>query len=133
MKKFLFLLLFVFFFSCGKKNSLELNFSEQLKDVDFKIEMRALGSNIPKKVIYDGSKKYEIPFEYGENEWYFSYKDSVYAYFRHIKTNRNDGHNYNYNFIKEGDRIKVEIIILGVSKVNRSVYFSTNKIDSFTR
>jgi hypothetical protein len=129
MKKInkLFFLLFLTLFSCGKKNSLELKFSEPLNKLDFKIEMKALGSNTPKALVYDGHKKYEIPNEYGENEWYFNYKDSSYAYFRHIKTNRNDGHNYNYNFIKKDGKIQVEISIDGVSEFNRVIDFASKK------
>jgi len=120
-------LLFITLFSCGKRNSLELKFSEPLNKLDFKIEMEALGSNTPKALIYYGNKEYKIPNEYGENEWYFNYKDSIYAYFRHIKTNRNDSHTYNYNFIKRNGKIQVEINIDGISKINSVVDFTTKK------
>jgi hypothetical protein len=128
MKKIikLFFLLFLTLFSCGKKNSLELKFSEPLNKLDFKIEMDALGNNTPKALIYDGHKKYKIPNEYGENEWYFNYKDSSYAYFRHIKTNRNDGHNYYYNFFKKDGKIQVEITIDGVSDIKKVVEFTSS-------
>jgi hypothetical protein len=126
INKLLFLL-FITLFSCGKKNSLELKFSEPLNKLDFEIEMKALGSNTPKTLIYDGNKQYNIPNEYGENEWYFNYKDSAYAYFRHIKTNRNDGHNYNYNFIKKDGKIQVEISIGGVSEIKKVVDFTSKK------
>ena len=89
--------------------------------------MEALGSNTPKVLVYDGHKQYEIPNEYGENEWYFNYKDSVYAYFRHIKTNRNDGHNYSYNFIKSDGKIQVEINIDGVSEIKKVIDFTSKK------
>jgi len=126
INKLLFLL-FITLFSCGKKNSLELQFSEPLNKLDFEIEMKALGSNTPKTLIYDGNKQYNIPSEYGENEWYFNYKDSSYAYFRHIKTNRNDSHNYNYNFIKKDGKIQVEISIDGVSNIKKVVEFTSKK------
>lgn len=119
----LFFFLFITLFSCGKKNCMELKFSEPLNKLDFKIEMVALGSETPKALIFDGVKDYKIPNEYGENEWYFCYKDSIYAYFRHIKTNRNDGHNYNYNFVKRNGKIQIEINIDGVSEVNKVVDF----------
>jgi hypothetical protein len=121
-------LLFITLFSCGEKNSLELKFLEPLNKLDFKIEMEALGSDTPKALIYDGNKEYEISNEYGENEWYFNYKDSIYAHFRHIKTNRNDIHKYNYNFIKRNGKIQVEINIDGVSRINSVVDFATKKI-----
>lgn len=113
------------FLSCGGKNLLELNFSESLNKRDFKIEMFALGSNTPKTLIFDGKNQNTIPSEYGENDWCFSYKDSLYAYFRHLKTNRKDVHSYNYNFIKNNDKIQVEIRIDGISKLNKIIDFTS--------
>lgn len=126
MKKINQLLLctFIFLSSCSKKNNLELIFADSLNKKDFKIEMEVLGSNTAKKVIFDGKKEYNILKEYGENEWYFTYKDSLYAYFRHFKSNRNDCHNYKYLFSKKNNTISVEIAIDGISKVKRNIIFT---------
>lgn len=126
MKK-LFLLVFLIFSafsSCEKRNNLELKFSETLDKSNFKIEMEVLGNDFSKVLIYDGNKQYTIQNGYGENEWYFNYKDSLFAYFRHIKTNRNDSHNYNYNFIEKNGKIQVEVHINGVSKMNKIINFT---------
>ena len=126
MKKLFILVFLTFtaFSSCKKRNSLDLKFSETLDKLNFKIEMEVLGSDFSKVLIYDGNKQYTIQNGYGENEWYFNYKDSLFAYFRHIKTNRNDSHNYNYNFIEKNGKIQVEVQIDGVSKMNKIINFT---------
>lgn len=128
------LLFFVLLCGCNKKNTLNLNFSENMKKSDFKIEIKVLGSTLPKKVIFDGENEYQIPNEYGENEWYFKYKDSMLAYFRHFKTNSNDIHNYNYFFKREGNNVFVIINIDGVSKMNnKEVKFTTTPLRKVSR
>lgn len=126
MKKLVILVFLIFsaFSSCEKRNNLELKFSETLDKSNFKIEMQVLGRDVSKVLIYDGNKQYTIQNGYGENEWYFNYKDSLLGYFRHLKTNRNDCHNYNYNFIEKNGKIQVEVHIDGVSKMNKIINFT---------
>lgn len=117
----------LFLFACTSENKLELDFSNLLKKEDFKIEIQILGSDVNRKVIYDGNITYDIPNEYGENDWHFNYKDRLYGYFRHFKSNRNDKHNYTFHFFKKENNIFVEIKINGVSNELKTISFTKNK------
>jgi len=78
-------------------------------------------ASVPSTEIYNGEKIFKIPNGYGENEWYFSYNDSLTGYLRHIKTNRNDRHNYRFYFYESNDKYFVDITITGVSKVDATI------------
>lgn len=119
----------LFLFACTSENKLELDFSNPLKKEDFKIEIQILGSDVNRKVVYDGDRTYDIPNEYGENDWHFNYKDSLYGYFRHFKSNRNDKHNYKFHFFKRENNVFVEIKINGVSNELKTISFTKNKKD----
>ena len=71
--------------------------------------------------IYTWQKKYNIPNGYGENEWCFTYKDSLQGYSRHIKTNRNDKHIYVFYFYREADKYFVDVNIKGVSPLQEKI------------
>lgn len=78
-------------------------------------------------MIFDENLTYDIPNEYGENDWHFNYKDSLYGYFRHFKTNRNDNHYYKFHFFQKGNKIFAAIEIKGVSKELKTISFTKNK------
>lgn len=63
--KLLLLKTILFLYACTNKNEMELDFSNPLKKEDFKIEIQILGSDVNRKVIYDGNIIYDIPNEYG--------------------------------------------------------------------
>jgi hypothetical protein len=107
--KLLLLKTILFLYACTNKNEMELDFSNPLKKEDFKIEIQILGSDVNRKVIYDGNIIYDIPNEYGENEWHFNYKDSLYGYFRHFKSNRNDKHNYTFHFFQKENVLQLPV------------------------
>jgi hypothetical protein len=48
-------------------------------------------------------------------------KVSLYGYFRHIKTNRNDKHNYFYNFYSKDGKYYVDINISGTSYLKQII------------
>jgi hypothetical protein len=127
--KLLLLKTILFLYACTNKNEMELDFSNPLKKEDFKIEIQILGSDVNRKVIYDGNIIYDIPNEYGENDWHFNYKDSLYGYFRHFKNNRNDKHNYTFHFFQKENNIFAEIKINGASKELKTISFTKNKKD----
>lgn len=121
------LISFFSFFGCKKQNELIINSTPPLQNADFKIEMHILGSSKPKTKIFDGKMKYEVLNGYGENDWLFNYKDSLYASFRHFKTNRNDKHKYNINFFTKNDVIYANVSVNGVSSLNKVIAFSSKK------
>lgn len=127
ISKIILLLTSLFLFACTNKNEIELDFSKPLQKEDFKIEIQILGSDVNRKVIFDGNLTYDIPNEYGENDWRFNYKDSLYGYFRHFKTNRNDKHNYRFHFFQKGNNIFAAIEINGVSNELKTISFTKNK------
>lgn len=88
--------------------------------MDVSIKMEVLAS-IPMTQIYTGQNKFDIPNGYGENEWYFTYKDSLQGYLRHIKTNRNDNHIYLFHFYKKADKYFVDVNIKGVSPLQKKI------------
>jgi len=116
----------ILFNSClNKKNSIEINFSNEINKADVSIKMEVLAS-IPITEIYTWQKKYNIPNGYGENEWYFTYKDSLQGYSRHIKTNRNDKHIYVFYFYREADKYFVDVNIKGVSPLQEKIELKKN-------
>ncbi len=115
------------FSSClNKKNTLKISFSGEIDRADLRIKMEVLVS-IPVTQIYNGQKEFDIPNGYGENEWYFTYKDTLSAYTRHIKTNLNDKHTYQFNFYKEKGKVFVDIDIQGISPLKEKIELTTNK------
>jgi len=111
----------ILFNSClNKKNSIEINFSNEIDKENVVIKMEVLAS-IPIKEIYKEQKKFDIPNGYGENEWYFTYNDTLQGYSRHIKTNRNDKHTYVFNFYREAEKYFVDVNIKGVSPLQEKI------------
>ena len=116
-----FLIICMFFNSCSNKgNKLKVSFSNGIDKADVRIKMEVLAS-VPITDIYDGQKEFDIPNGYGENEWYFTYKDTLQGYSRHIKTNRNDKHNYVFSFYKENEKCFVDIKIEGISPLQENI------------
>jgi hypothetical protein len=109
------------FSACNQKsNQLKLSFDNTINKKDVKIKMEILGS-VPVTEIYNGEKKSDVPDGYGENEWYFTYRDSLKAYLRYIKTNRNDKHNYKFAFHEENRKYFVDIDIEGIDPLNTRI------------
>ncbi len=110
--------------SCEKENSLKLNCVPPLKKEDFKIELQVLGSQQPITHVFDGKNQQEIVNEYGENDWRINWKDSLFADFRHFKTNRNDKHDYEFNFYTKHNLIYGDVTIKGISSLHKTLIFS---------
>lgn len=111
----LYTLLFSIVSSCSRENNqLDLTFDSATTRHDVKIRMEVLGS-VPVTEIYNGNTEFAIPNGYGENEWRFTYKDTLQAYIRHFKTNRNDRHSYKFTFREEKGKYFVDVDIKGAS------------------
>jgi hypothetical protein len=82
--------------------------------------MEVLGS-IKKEIIYNGENFFEVPDGYGENEWYFSYRDTLTGYLRHIKTNRNDHNHYMFQFYEKEGECFVKVNIAGSSSLEKVI------------
>ena len=105
---------FILLSACYQQNNqLKLSFDNTIQKQDVKIRMEVLGS-VPMTTIYNGQKQFDIPNGYGENEWYFTYKDSLKGYLRFIKTNRNDRHTYKFSFREENGNYFVDVDIKGI-------------------
>lgn len=107
------------FYSC-KNNKLNLSFDEKFKKEDIQVKMEVLAS-IPETLVYNGERKFKIPNGYGENEWYFNYKDSLNGYLRHIKTNRNEKHNYFFYFYYKNGKYFVDVDIEGANPLKKTI------------
>ena len=120
--RFIFLsIMCMLFNSCmSRKNSIEISLSDEIQKMDVSIKMEVLAS-IPMTQIYTGQNKFDIPNGYGENEWYFTYKDSLKGYLRHFKTNRNDNHIYLFQFYKKADKYFVDVNINGASPLQQEI------------
>ncbi|MES2765245.1 MAG: hypothetical protein V4642_05220 [Bacteroidota bacterium] len=79
-----------------------------------KIEMSIWGTDYIDQTIFDDFKIYKIPEGYGENDWYLSYKDSLWASFRHFKTKNWRDELYQFHFFKtDKDSISCKVTITG--------------------
>lgn len=107
-------------YSCNKGNTLKINFEQGIDRSATEVKMEVLAS-VPMTTIYNGKDQFTIPNGYGENEWYFTYNDTLRGYVRHIKTNRNDKHIYHFKFYTEGKKFFVGIEIKGDSPLKTQV------------
>jgi hypothetical protein len=94
------------------QNSLEVTTSTDLNIQDIKIELSIWGSDVVDRVMYENGSIEIIPEEYGENDWYLSYKNK-HTSFRHFKTNNRADHDYDFHFFEENDTVKCKINIDG--------------------
>ena len=121
--KYTLLISILLIMGCSRENSIELSCLPPLYKKDFKIELQVLGSNKSKIKIFDGNTQREVMSGYGENDWNISYRDSLFANFRHIITNRNDRHIYKFNFYVKNSIVFADINIQGVSSVHKTLIF----------
>jgi len=74
--------------------------------------------------IYREGIYYDIPNEYGENDWIIIYKGQQQSKFRHIKTNRRNSHKYDLVFHEKLDTIFYDIDIKGGNSMKLSSYLA---------
>jgi hypothetical protein len=74
-------------------------------------------------IVYNGINRFQIPNGYGENDWRIYLSDSLLAKFRHIKTNRNNGHEYHFFVFQYAGKWFVDVDIRGTDAVQRRIEF----------
>ena len=106
------------------QNSLEVTTSKDLNIKNVKLELSIWGTDVLGRVMYQNGSAQTIPEEYGENDWYLSYKNKHIA-FRHFKTNNRADHDYKFYFYRENDTFKCKVDIEGHNP--RSMILSLDK------
>ena len=74
-------------------------------------------------LIYKDNVYYDIPNEYGENDWVIYYKDQK-CTFRHFKTNRHYCHKYNFFIFEKNDTLYCARKIIGKNAENDTFCFA---------
>ena len=123
MKHFLMsLLMLMIISSCCNKNKLTVDYGE-LNPNDFEIYL-SIFPEIRDKPIYKEEVYYDIPNEYGENDWVIIYKGQQQCKFRHFKTNRRYAHKYKFIVYEKQDTIYCDIDIRGKNTIKHTFHFT---------
>ena len=115
-------LLFVGIFLLNNRNKLTVDFGN-LNPNDFEIQLSLLLSNHSPVIIYKDGVYYDIPNEYGENDWLINYKGQKQCKFRHFKTNRRYTHRYKFAIFEKQDTLYCAIDIRGKNSEKDTVVF----------
>ena len=115
-------LLFVGIFLLNNRNKLTVDFGN-LNPNDFEIQLSLLLSNHSPVIIYKDGVYYDIPNEYGENDWLINYKGQKQCKFRHFKTNRRYTHRYKFAIFEKQDTLYCAINIRGKYSYKDTVVF----------
>ena len=115
-------LLFVGIFLLNNRNKLTVDFGN-LNPNDFEIQLSLLLSNHSPVIIYKDGVYYDIPNEYGENDWLIDYKGQKQCTFRHFKTNRRYTHRYKFAIFEKQDTLYCAIDIRGKNSEKDTVVF----------
>ena len=75
-------------------------------------------------LIYKNGVYYDIPNEYGENDWVINYKNQKQCTFRHFKTNCRHRHRYKFGFFEKHDTLYCITDIRGKDAVTDTLFFS---------
>lgn len=105
---------------CNRNNELILTFGNGIQKNDVRIELEVMGY-VRKTTIYRLGQQETVPNGYGENDWTVTYKDSLAGHFRHIKTNRNDYHKYDFKFYQRDTSIFVDVSIKGIGEFYETI------------
>ena len=117
-------LLFVGIFLLNNRNKLTVDFGN-LNPNDFEIQIGLLISDTYHSpvIIYKDGVYYDIPNEYGENDWLIDYKGQKQCTFRHFKTNRRYTHRYKFAIFEKQDTLYCAIDIRGKNSEKDTVVF----------
>lgn len=128
MKHFLILLLMLMgISSCCNKNKLTVDYGV-LNPNDFVIYLSAgipIHLNENPTLIYKEGVCYDIPNEYGENDWIITYKGQLQCLFRHFKTDRRYTHKYRFIIYEKQDTFYCDIDIRGKNSMFHSIHFTS--------
>lgn len=112
--------------SCCNKNKLTVDY-RGLNPNDFAIYLSAgipIQLNENPILIYKEGVYYDIPNEYGENDWIITYKGQQQCLFRHFKTNRRYTHKYKFIVYEKQDTLYCDIDIRGKNRMFHTIHFS---------
>ncbi len=108
--------------SCSNKNKLTVDYGA-LSPNDFEIYL-SIFPEIRDKPIYKDGVYYDVPNEYGENDWVIIYKDQQQCKFRHFKTNRRHTHKYKFVVSEKQDTIYCDVDIRGKNSLKHAFNFT---------
>ena len=75
-------------------------------------------------LIYKNGEYYDIPNEYGENDWVVNYKNQKQCTFRHFKTNWRHRHRYKFVIYEKHDTLFCTTDIRGKDADNNTFVFT---------
>ncbi len=125
--KLFFLLIVYLCYSCN--NNIEVD-CENLTPNDIEIYLSAgipLRYNKNPTLIYKDDVCYDIPNEYGENDWLVIYKGQEKCIFRHFKTNRRHTHKYKFVFYEKHDTLFCAIDFHGKDAKKDTFFLQKNR------
>ena len=120
-------LLFVGIFLLNNRNKLTVDFGD-LNPNDFEIHLSLYSADTIYHnpiIIYKDGVYYDIPNEYGDNDWVIYYKGEKQCAFRHYKNNRNWNYSHRYKFaiFEKQDTLYCAINIRGKNSEKDTVVF----------
>ena len=118
-------LLFVGIFLLNNRNKLTVDFGD-LNPNDFEIHLSLYSADTVYHnpiIIYKDGVYYDIPNEYGENDWVIYYKGEKQCVFRHFKTNWRYTHRYKFAIFEKQDTLRCAIDIRGKNAEKVTVVF----------
>lgn len=107
--------------SCSDKNKLIVNHGT-MDASDFEICLFT-SSTSHDPFIYKEGTYFDIPNEYGENDWVIKHK-GLQCKFRHFKTNRRYSHKYMFTIYEKRDTLYCDIDIRGKNNMKTTLHFS---------
>ena len=117
-------------FLCCNKNTIIVYF-ENVNPNDFEILLSAgfpIRFNNNPYTIYKDGVYYDIPSEYGENDWVIDYKGQKQCAFRHFKTNWRYTHKYKFVIFEKQDTLYCAIDIRGKNSEKDTFIFTENPL-----
>ena len=112
--------------SCCNKNKLTVDYG-MLNPNDFEIYLSAgipIRLNENPTLIYKEGVYYDIPNEYGENDWVIIYKGRQQCKFGHLTLNRRRTHKYKFVIYEKQDTLYCDVNIRGKYGMKQTVYFT---------
>lgn len=123
MKKYIILLLVLLlcFFGLVKINKNEYNLwnsNSIIVSTDDKLDTKKVRIKYKnfsgEYIFFDGKQIKDLVNEYGENDFIIEYGNDYYFKFRHLKTNSNHQHDYNFHIFKQDTSLFVDVNIEGI-------------------
>lgn len=107
MRKLIWIAIVTLLTGCHNEDALRLEFQPSELQEDISIYLNVVGASNKSQLVYNGFQQLSFRTDFGENDWLFTYDDSLKARYRFIKTNRHDHHDYTFRFVKENGAVYV--------------------------